>query len=51
MPKGRSLELRDDKKEEMKSGREESTDGNWEHHQAHRERRDLYDRIETTSPL
>lgn len=29
----------------------ESSDDNWEHHHAHRDRRDLYQRIESTSPL
>lgn len=52
MPKGRSLEMREEREEEMQSSRrEESTDGNWKHHQAHRDRRELYRRIETTSPL
>lgn len=48
--KGRSLEPRDDKNE-MHEGVMESTDDNWEHHYAHRDRRDLYRRIETTLPM
>lgn len=51
MSKGRSLGLEDNKNDEMHSGWEEPTDANWKHHQAHRERRDLYNQIETTSPL
>lgn len=44
--KGRSLQ--DDS---ITGTHEESTDGNWKHHYAHRDRRDLYKGIETTSPL
>lgn len=42
MPKGRSLQLQDD---------EELPDDEWEHYYAHRDRRDLYRRMETASPL
>lgn len=42
--KGRSLNAEG-------SRADESMDDNWEHHYAHRDRRDLFQRIETTSPL
>lgn len=43
--KGRSLQSPDVNKDFV------ATDDSWEHHYAHRDRRDLYQRIETTSPL
>lgn len=51
MPKGRSLELGDDKKIEMQEEKDASMDDSWKHHQAHRERRDLYKQIENISLL
>lgn len=50
VPKGRSLELHDDTKATQLTPAEESTDDNWEHHYAHRDRRDLYERIEKALP-
>lgn len=50
VPKGRSLELHDTEMTKLSSA-EESTDDNWEHHYAHRDRRDLYERIEKALPL
>lgn len=45
MPKGRSLE------EATRLGVNKSTNDDWEHHYAHRDRRDLYERIEATSSV
>lgn len=46
-PKGRSLEPQ----ETVEAEEKESTDDSWEHHYAHRDRRDLYERIESTAAL
>lgn len=50
VPKGRSLELHDDAEQTQHTQTDESMDDNWEHHYAHRDRRDLYERIEKALP-
>lgn len=40
-----------DDKQKILSSLDDNVNGNWKHFRAHRERRDLYERIQNASPL